>query len=76
MQSEGLIGYSTFLWWVQIDHSVIESFGALGRTCITARVYPTIAIGNKVHLYVFNLGTETVKISNLKAWSMGKAKIN
>ncbi|XXG88437.1 hypothetical protein AAC387_Pa12g0646 [Persea americana] len=59
-----------------IDHSVIESFGALGRTCITARVYPTIAIGNKVHLYVFNLGTETVKISNLKAWSMGKAKIN
>ncbi|RWR97123.1 beta-fructofuranosidase, insoluble isoenzyme 3-like protein [Cinnamomum micranthum f. kanehirae] len=58
-----------------IDHSVIESFGAMGRTCITARVYPTIAIGNEAHLYAFNLGTETVKITNLKAWSMRKAKI-
>lgn len=74
MQSEGLIGCS-LLSWVQIDHSVIESFGAMGRTCITARVYPTIAIGNKAHLYAFNLGTETVKITNLKAWSMRKAKI-
>ena len=30
--------------WVQVDHSLIESFAQGGRTCITSRVYPTKAI--------------------------------
>nr|AEB66646.2 cell wall invertase [Rumex dentatus] len=59
-----------------IDHSIIESFGAEGKTCITARVYPVLAIGNNAHLFVFNNGTETVKITSLSAWSMKKAYIN
>lgn len=59
-----------------IDHSIIESFGAQGKTCITARVYPVLAVGNNAHLFVFNNGTETVKISSLSAWSMEKAQIN
>lgn len=53
-----------------IDHSVVESFGARGKTCITSRVYPTLAINDNAHLYAFNNGTETVKIETLKAWSM------
>ncbi|KAL2503040.1 Beta-fructofuranosidase [Forsythia ovata] len=53
-----------------IDHSVVESFGARGKTCITSRVYPTLAIYENAHLYAFNNGTETVKIECLKAWSM------
>lgn len=54
----------------QIDHSVVESFGAKGKTCISSRVYPTIAIRKRTHLYVFNNGTENIKIQNLDAWSL------
>ncbi|XP_004486839.1 beta-fructofuranosidase, cell wall isozyme-like [Cicer arietinum] len=59
-----------------IDHSVVESFGGEGRACITARVYPTLAIHDKAMLYAFNNGTSAVKITRLNAWSMKKAKIN
>ncbi|XP_058179376.1 beta-fructofuranosidase, insoluble isoenzyme CWINV1-like [Rhododendron vialii] len=59
-----------------IDHSIVESFGGEGKVCITARVYPTLAIGEKAHLYAFNHGSGSVKISRLSAWSMKKAKIN
>ncbi|GJZ80374.1 fructan 6-exohydrolase, partial [Tanacetum coccineum] len=53
-----------------IDHSVIESFGGGGKTCITARVYPTLAIGKDARLFAFNNGTESVVISELSAWSV------
>ncbi|KAL5757496.1 hypothetical protein ACOSP7_020107 [Xanthoceras sorbifolium] len=59
-----------------IDHSIVESFGGEGKACITARVYPTLAIENDAHLYAFNYGTEKVKLSSLTAWSMKKAQIN
>ncbi|XP_042479921.1 beta-fructofuranosidase, insoluble isoenzyme CWINV1-like [Macadamia integrifolia] len=58
-----------------IDHSIVESFGGDGRVCITSRVYPKKAIYEKAHLYVFNNGTEDIKISKLSAWSMKKAEI-
>ncbi|XP_055812319.1 beta-fructofuranosidase, insoluble isoenzyme 1-like [Solanum dulcamara] len=58
-----------------IDNSVIESFGAGGKTCITSRVYPTLAIDDKAHLFAFNNGTEPITIETLDAWSMSKAKI-
>ncbi|XP_027335737.1 beta-fructofuranosidase, cell wall isozyme-like isoform X2 [Abrus precatorius] len=59
-----------------IDHSVVESFGGEGRACITARVYPTLAINNKAQLYAFNNGTSDVIVSRLSAWSMNRAQIN
>ncbi|KAK3220508.1 hypothetical protein Dsin_014478 [Dipteronia sinensis] len=59
-----------------IDHSIVESFGGGGKACITARVYPTLAIENDAHLYAFNYGTEKVKITSLSSWSMKKARIN
>ncbi|XP_062112733.1 beta-fructofuranosidase, insoluble isoenzyme 1-like [Humulus lupulus] len=55
-----------------IDHSVVESFGAGGKTCITSRVYPTIAVFDKAQLFLFNNGSETVTVESLKAWSMNK----
>ncbi|CAK9174894.1 unnamed protein product [Ilex paraguariensis] len=55
-----------------IDHSVVESFGAGGKTVISSRVYPTLAVLDKAHLYVFNNGTETVTVETLDAWSMNK----
>ncbi|KAL8138245.1 hypothetical protein V2J09_004246 [Rumex salicifolius] len=53
-----------------IDHSVVESFGAKGKTCITSRVYPTKAVFGGAHLYVFNNGTSPVTVETLDAWSM------
>lgn len=55
---------------MQIDNSVVESFGAQGKTCISSRVYPTIAIYNNAHLFVFNNGTEPITVDSLDAWSM------
>ncbi|KMT04084.1 hypothetical protein BVRB_8g185380 [Beta vulgaris subsp. vulgaris] len=61
---------------ILIDHSIIESFGADGKSCITARVYPTLAINDNAKLYAFNYGAEDVKITKLSAWSMKSAQIN
>ncbi|PON96018.1 Glycoside hydrolase [Trema orientale] len=58
-----------------IDHSIVESFGGEGRSCITARVYPVLAINKDAHLYAFNNGTSSVKISKLNAWSLKSAQI-
>uniref|UniRef100_A0A2P2JZE5 Uncharacterized protein MANES_11G025400 n=1 Tax=Rhizophora mucronata TaxID=61149 RepID=A0A2P2JZE5_RHIMU len=59
-----------------IDHSIVESFAGEGKSCITARVYPTLAIDKVAHLYAFNNGTQSVMITRLSAWSMKKAHIN
>lgn len=63
------------LFDLQIDHSIVESFGGGGLACITARVYPKLAIEEQAHLYAFNNGTQSLKISSLSAWSMKKAQI-
>ncbi|XP_060176664.1 beta-fructofuranosidase, insoluble isoenzyme 1-like [Lycium barbarum] len=57
-----------------VDHSVVESFGAGGKTCITSRVYPGLAIDDEAHLFAFNNGTEIVTIDTLDAWSMDKSE--
>ncbi|XP_073099770.1 beta-fructofuranosidase, insoluble isoenzyme 1 [Elaeis guineensis] len=59
-----------------IDNSVVESFGAGGKTCITSRVYPTLAIGPNAHLFVFNNGLEDIKVSELKAWEIRTPLMN
>ncbi|KAJ7963186.1 Beta-fructofuranosidase, insoluble isoenzyme like [Quillaja saponaria] len=59
-----------------IDHSIVESFGGEGKAGISARVYPTLAINDDTHLYAFNNGTSSVKITSLRAWSLKKAHIN
>ncbi|KAK4719039.1 hypothetical protein R3W88_017377 [Solanum pinnatisectum] len=59
-----------------IDHSIVKSFGGGGKTCITTRAYPTLAINDNAHLFVFNNGSQHVDISNLNAWSLSQAHIN
>nr|XP_019704321.1 beta-fructofuranosidase, insoluble isoenzyme 4 [Elaeis guineensis] len=71
IKKEGKISLRTL-----IDHSVVESFAGGGRTCITARVYPEVLVTGDIHLYAFNNGTETVKVSKLQAWDMAKPWIN
>nr|KAJ0204705.1 hypothetical protein LSAT_V11C500246040 [Lactuca sativa] len=57
-----------------IDHSIIESFGAGGKTCITSRIYPKFVKNEDAHLFAFNNGTQSVKISQMSAWSMKNAE--
>ncbi|XWS66649.1 hypothetical protein CRYUN_Cryun05aG0218700 [Craigia yunnanensis] len=57
-----------------IDHSVVESFAAGGKTCISSRVYPTLAVFGQAHVFAFNNGTETVTLENVNAWSMERPK--
>ncbi|CAL5032244.1 unnamed protein product [Urochloa decumbens] len=59
-----------------IDHSVVESFGAGGKTCILTRVYPKKALGDDAHLFVFNHGEVDVKVVKLDAWEMKTPKMN
>ncbi|CAN1303089.1 Beta-fructofuranosidase, insoluble isoenzyme 1 [Linum perenne] len=59
-----------------IDHSVVESFAQGGKTVISSRVYPTLAIMDKAHLFVFNNGTEDIKVDRLSAWDMKKPIMN
>ncbi|CAN6282964.1 unnamed protein product [Urochloa humidicola] len=57
-----------------IDRSVIESFGAGGKTCILSRVYPSLATGRNAHLFIFNNGEEDIKVHHLTAWEMNNAQ--
>ncbi|KAL0374845.1 UNVERIFIED_CONTAM: Beta-fructofuranosidase, insoluble isoenzyme 1 [Sesamum radiatum] len=41
------------------DNSVVESFGAGGKTCTTFRVYPTLFY-DKAHLYASNNGLNCI----------------
>nr|XP_025670907.1 beta-fructofuranosidase, insoluble isoenzyme 1 isoform X1 [Arachis hypogaea] len=59
-----------------IDHSVVESFGAGGKTNILSRVYPELAVADQAHLFVFNNGTIPIVVENLRSWSMKSAVIN
>ncbi|KAL6651859.1 hypothetical protein ACP70R_010784 [Stipagrostis hirtigluma subsp. patula] len=59
-----------------IDHSIVESFGGGGRTCMTARVYPEHVATSSTHLYVFNNGSDAVKLPKLVAWELATASVN
>ncbi|XP_031397738.1 beta-fructofuranosidase, insoluble isoenzyme 1 [Punica granatum] len=59
-----------------IDNSVVESFGAGGKTCITSRVYPQKAIYDNAHLFAFNNGMAVITVEKLTAWSMKNANRN
>nr|QUJ17881.1 cell wall invertase 1 [Hemerocallis fulva] len=71
MKKDGKISLRTL-----IDHSIVESFGGGGKTVITSRVYPTSLSKSSTHLYAFNNGTESVKISEFNGWNMAKAIIS
>ncbi|KAE8680560.1 Beta-fructofuranosidase, insoluble isoenzyme CWINV2 [Hibiscus syriacus] len=53
-----------------IDHSVVESFAAGGKTIISNRVYPTVAVLENAHVFAFNNGTEPINLEHSCAYSM------
>ncbi|CAO1943685.1 unnamed protein product [Urochloa humidicola] len=61
---------------ILIDRSIVESFGGEGRTCMTARVYPEHVARSSSHMYVFNNGSDAVKVPKLQAWELATASVN
>ncbi|KQK11711.1 beta-fructofuranosidase, insoluble isoenzyme 4 [Brachypodium distachyon] len=60
-----------------IDRSAVESFGGGGRVCIMARVYPVALVDDGgARMYAFNNGSSTVRVPQLRAWSMTRAQVN
>lgn len=59
-----------------VDHSIVETFAQGGKVCITSRVYPTKAVNNEAHLYLFNNGTTPVRVRHLVAWEMASVRID
>lgn len=55
---------------------MVESYGAEGRACITARVYPEHVETSNSHMFVFNNGTDKVKVPKLEAWELAAATVN
>ena len=43
---------------------------------MTARVYPEHAATGSSHLYVFNNGSDAVKVPKLEAWELATASVN
>ena len=43
---------------------------------MTARVYPEHAATGSSHLYVFNNGSDAVRVPKLEAWELATASIN
>jgi beta-fructofuranosidase len=59
---------------VLVDHSIVESFAEGGRTCITWRSYPSVAVNENAHLFVFNYNNSPLVLRRLSAWHMNTAK--
>ncbi|KAI5057279.1 hypothetical protein GOP47_0027294 [Adiantum capillus-veneris] len=57
---------------VIVDHSIVETYAQGGRTCVTSRVYPTLALEDAAQLFVFNNGTMPVTLQSLTAWQVSK----
>jgi beta-fructofuranosidase len=58
-----------------VDHSIVESFAQGGRTVITSRVYPELAVKSSVRAFLFNNGTETVTVKSVTAWDMASVDL-
>lgn len=61
---------------IQVDHSIVESFGQGGRTAITSRIYPTKAIYGAARLFLFNNATTVNVRAKVKVWQMNSAFIH
>ncbi|KAK1261917.1 Beta-fructofuranosidase, soluble isoenzyme I [Acorus gramineus] len=61
---------------ILVDHSIVESFGQGGRTCITSRVYPTKAIYGVARVFLFNNATKAaVTATSVRVWGMNAASV-
>ncbi|OWM71834.1 hypothetical protein CDL15_Pgr017717 [Punica granatum] len=61
---------------ILVDHSIVEGFAQGGRTCITSRVYPTIAIYGNARVFMFNNATDANVMASVKIWQMNSTSIH
>ncbi|KAK4761581.1 hypothetical protein SAY87_029465 [Trapa incisa] len=61
---------------ILVDHSIVEGFAQGGRTCITSRVYPTRAIYQNAHIFLFNNATNASVLASVKIWPMSSTTIH
>ena len=54
----------------QVDHSIVENFVQGGRMAITSRVYPTEAVKEQAHVFLFNNGSTDVTVRKIDIWQM------
>eukprot|EP00271_Cylindrocystis_brebissonii_P012981 TRINITY_DN32514_c0_g1_i1.p1 TRINITY_DN32514_c0_g1~~TRINITY_DN32514_c0_g1_i1.p1 ORF type:complete len:651 (-),score=99.35 TRINITY_DN32514_c0_g1_i1:235-2187(-) len=55
---------------ILVDNSIVETFAQGGRTVITARAYPTRALGASAHTFLFNNGSVPVTVQEANVWQM------
>ncbi|MCO5589007.1 hypothetical protein L7F22_042971 [Adiantum nelumboides] len=55
---------------ILVDHSIIETFAQGGRTVITSRVYPTIALNASAHVHLFNDAQQEVVVKQFVAYEI------
>lgn len=55
---------------ILVDHSIIENFVQGGRMAITSRVYPTEAVKEQAHVFLFNNGSTQVTVRKIDIWQM------
>ncbi|KAG0604490.1 hypothetical protein M758_10G175800 [Ceratodon purpureus] len=55
---------------VLVDHSIVENFVQGGRMAITARVYPTEAVKEQAHVFLFNNGSTHITVRKIDVWQM------
>lgn len=60
---------------ILVDHSIVETFVQRGRTVITSRVYPELALDVAAHVFLFNNGTEPITASAVRVWNMNSIHI-
>ncbi|KAK4400382.1 Beta-fructofuranosidase, soluble isoenzyme I [Sesamum angolense] len=58
---------------ILVDHSIVESFGQGGRTCITSRIYPARAVYENAGIFLFNNATDAAITASLHIWQMSSA---
>eukprot|EP00250_Pteridium_aquilinum_P021919 c2525_g1_i1 orf=173-2248(+) len=61
---------------ILVDHSIVETFAQGGRTVITSRVYPTIALDASANLYLFNNASLQVSVTRFEAWSVSSIDLH
>ncbi|KAI5064712.1 hypothetical protein GOP47_0019407 [Adiantum capillus-veneris] len=59
-----------------VDHSIIETFAQGGRTVITSRVYPTIALDASANLYLFNDAHQEVIVRQFEAYEISNTNMH
>ncbi|KAH7366513.1 hypothetical protein KP509_18G082000 [Ceratopteris richardii] len=61
---------------ILVDHSIVETFAQGGRTVITTRSYPTIALDRLANIYLFNDASTSIEVRSLTVHELSDINIH